>query len=160
VCSPLALLIGHSFGATRSVAPVIASGKVFYTTRVSAQQGGVLYALDIKTGQKIWSFPNDAGLQSGHYFSATPTVDGNRIYVPSSNGSVYIIDATTGKEAAPSLSLGRKIESSPIIEDGILYFGSNDGKFYALNPLTGWTRGCDDKCRLTMTRATRSRLLH
>lgn len=139
---PLAVLWRFTGGAQTNNhnAPVISGGIAYFTTRASQVQGGVLFALDTKTGQKKWSFPNDSGLQGGHSFSATPTIDGNRIYAPTSDGMVYVLDATTGREASPALQLGRKIESSPIVEDGIIYFGSNGGKFFALDPKTGERR--------------------
>ncbi len=124
--------------------PVIVGNNVYYTTRVSAQQGGVLYALDARTGARKWAFPNDPnGVPGGSYFTTTATYDKGRLYIGSSGGALYILDAETGKEVGGPFQLGRRIESAPVVDNGTLYFGCNNGMFYALDAETGerrWTR--------------------
>lgn len=143
---PLAVLWRFTGGyqSNNLTSPVIVGDTVYYTTRVNAQQGGVLYALNAKTGQRKWSFPTEAnGLPSGAYFTTTATHANGKLYIGSSSGTLYILDAKTGREVVGPFQLGRRIESAPIVENETLYFGSNDGTFYALDTVTGerrWTK--------------------
>jgi outer membrane protein assembly factor BamB len=143
---PLAVLWRFTGGAQNNnlTSPVVVGNTVYYTTRASAQQGGILYALDTRTGAKKLSFPNDPnGLPGGSYFTTSATYDKGRLYIGSSSGTLYVLDATTLKEVGGPFQLGRRIESAPIVENGTLYFGCNDGTFYALDAQTGekrWTK--------------------
>jgi outer membrane protein assembly factor BamB len=143
---PLAVLWRFTGGyqSNNLTSPVVVGDTVYYTTRASAQQGGVLYALDIKTGQRKWAFPSEVnGIPGGAYFTTTATYSKGKLYLGSSSGALYILDAKTGKEVGGPYQLGRRIESAPIVENDTLYFGCNDGTFYALDTQTGerrWTR--------------------
>lgn len=145
IAPPLSVLWRFTGGAQGNnlTSPIIIGNTAYYTTRASAQQGGVLYALDTRTGSKKWSYPNDTGLTNGNYFSTSITHDQGRLYVGSSNGSLFIIDAKTGKDAGGPFQLGKRLESAPFVADNTVYFGSNDGTFYALDTQTGekrWSR--------------------
>ena len=140
---PLSVLWRFTGGVQNNniTSPVIIGNTVYFSTRASNQQGGVLYALDAKTGERKWSYPQDTnGLAGGKYFTTTVTHDSGKLYVGSSGGTLYVLDAKTGVEVGGPFQLGRRIESAPIIENGTLYFGCNDGMFYALDAQTGEKR--------------------
>lgn len=143
---PLAVLWRFTGGVQSNnlTSPVIVGNTVYYSTRASKDQGGILYALDTKTGQRKWSYPPDVnGLTGGRYFTTTVTHDNGKLYVGSSGGTLYVLNAKTGVEVGGPFQLGRRIESAPVVENGTLYFGCNDGMFYALDAQTGekrWSR--------------------
>lgn len=141
VAPPLSLLWRFTGGYqnANTNAAVVSGTTAYFVTKGNGTQGGFLYALDIATGAKLWSFPaNETGLPQAHVFSTTPTVSGGKVYVGSSDGSMYVIDASTGVEVI-AFKTGRPVTSSAVLEDAIVYFGSNSGTFYALNSETGET---------------------
>ena len=143
---PLAVQWRFTGGAQGNnlTSPVIVGNTVYYSTRASAQQGGIVYALDARTGARKWAFPTDInGIPGGSYFTTTATYDKGRLYIGSSGGALYVLDAATGKEVGGPFQLGRRIESAPVVENNTIYFGCNDGTFYALDAQTGekrWTK--------------------
>lgn len=136
---PLALLWRYTggFQNANTASATVADGVAYFVTKTTANQGGLIFAVDAQTGEKKWSFPkSDTGLVGGHIFTTTPTLEKGRVYVGASDGGMYVLDAKTGEEII-RFNTGRAINSSPVVEDGILYFGSNSGTLYALNPETG-----------------------
>jgi outer membrane protein assembly factor BamB len=102
--------------------PCVANGKVF----VGAGDDG-LYALDAKTGAKLWNYPK-------FHVDAAPTVIGNRVYCGSGVGDVYketaifALDADTGKEVW-RVPTELPVWGSPAAEGGFVYFGLGNGNF-------------------------------
>lgn len=148
---PLSVLWRFTGGAQGNnlTSPIVVGNTVYFTTRVSSQQGGVLYALDLQTGARKWAFPKEErngfspGLPGGNYFSTSITFNQGKLYVGTSNGTLFILDAKTGTESGGPFSLGQRLESSPLIENDTVYLGSNNGTFYALDTQTGekrWSR--------------------
>jgi outer membrane protein assembly factor BamB len=143
VVPPLSLLWRYSAGqqSQNLCAPTIVGDTVYYSTRANsdANSGGVLFALDVRTGQKRWQYPRESagnGLRDRHLFLTAPLVHEGRVYVGASDGSLYVLDAESG-EYVLQFKTGRAINSAPTIADGVLLFGSNDGTLYALDPKTG-----------------------
>jgi outer membrane protein assembly factor BamB len=117
-----------------------------------AQQKGLFFALDSKTGKVDWRKSN------GRCAASSPTVGKGVVYQAymhpveclqdqaGANGFVVAWDADTGRErwrfnTAP-------VESSPLLKNGRLYFGSWDHNVYAVNAATGkkiWSFGADDQ---------------
>ena len=129
---PLSVLWRFTGGVQSNnlTSPVIVGNTVYYSTRASKEQGGILYAHDAKTGERKWSYPKDVnGLTGGNYFTTTVTHDNGKLYVGSSTGALFVLDAATGLEVGGPFQLGRRIESAPVVEYGTLYFGSNNGMF-------------------------------
>lgn len=52
-------------------------------------------------------------------------------YVGSSDGNLYAMDATTGKDHW-SFPTGGRVYSSPTVAAGVAYVGSADGNLYAV----------------------------
>jgi len=103
-----------------------------------------IYALDIETGKKVWSFATEGSVHS------SPAIWKNNLMVGSWDSKVYCLDTDTGKEKW-SYTTGRDttnyiwlgVQASPSVENGVAYIGSRDALFYAFNIETGdtlWTQ--------------------
>ncbi|MES2462018.1 MAG: PQQ-binding-like beta-propeller repeat protein [Armatimonadota bacterium] len=144
---PLSLLWrftgGPQSGNTSSA--TIVGDTAYFTTRALPDTtgvpatGGVLYAVDVKTGAQRWRSPQ---LLNNNVYSTTPLVDNGRVYIGGSDGIMYVLDVKDGHEII-RFNAGRSIASSPVIVEKVLYFGANDGSVRALDPMTGtpvWKR--------------------
>lgn len=137
-------LNGHD---TLEFPPSVGYGNVY-----EAQQKGIFFAVDGKTGKRrfIKRFKRCA--------ASSPTLAGGVIYqsymdfVPcpqgaaSPTGFVTAMDARTGREKWRFKT--KPIESSPLLENGILYVGTWDHNVYAIRASTGrkvWSFGTDDR---------------
>jgi outer membrane protein assembly factor BamB len=85
------------------------------------------YALDRKTGKKVWTFA------TGGKVDGSPVIVGKRVYVPSLDGSLYVLDLASGTQVQ-KLELGRGIAASPAVAEGRLVIGTVDtpGVLYCL----------------------------
>ena len=66
---------------------------------------------------------------------SSPIVENGVVYVGSSDGNIYALDAKTGKLIWRYATSGR-IWSSPTYWKGAVYVGSSDNRLYALNAPT------------------------
>ena len=78
----------------------------------------------------LWSFETGAEIVS------TPAVGRGRVYVSSTDGKVYALDAVDGSLVWDFIARNA-LEASPALQDTVLYVGALDGSFYALNAATG-----------------------
>jgi outer membrane protein assembly factor BamB len=67
---------------------------------------------------------------------SSPAVVGDFVYIGSSDGSVYALNASTGSTVW-TFATGGEVRSSPAVVGGTVYFGSMDDKVYALSASTG-----------------------
>jgi outer membrane protein assembly factor BamB len=76
--------------------PSVAGGTLFVIDHVGADD--IVLALDVKTGVEIWrhAYPDTAKANYG-FSRATPTVDGNRVYIQGRQGYLACLDVATGK---------------------------------------------------------------
>jgi outer membrane protein assembly factor BamB len=127
--------------------PTVGYGHVYL-----AQQKGLFFALDAKTGKVDWR------KSLGRCAASSPTIGNGVVYQSymhpvqclqdqaGANGFVVAWDARTGRErwrfhTAP-------IESSPLLKNGRLYVGSWDHKVHAIDADTGrqiWSFQADDQ---------------
>ena len=130
---PLSLLWRFTASPLRnnSSAPAIVGDTVYFATGATQNGGGVLYALDAKTGAQKWRYPSQGGV-AGAVFQTAPLVEGGLVYIGASDGNMYIVDATSG-ELSRTFKTGGSILSSPAISSGVLLFGSNDDILHALD---------------------------
>ena len=63
-------------------------------------------------------------------------VDQGKVFVASSNGNLYALNATTLAQVW-KFSTGNKIWSTPAVDNGMVFVGSFDKKVYALDAATG-----------------------
>lgn len=141
---PLALLWQFTGPAQRNNpnAPAIVGDTVYFAAGGTLSGGGVVYALDARTGGQRWRYPRDGGA-AGVTFQTAPLVEGGAVYIGASDGNLYMLDAKTG-EMTRTFKTGGAISSSPAFAGGTLYFGSNDDTLYAMNPATGQSAWRDE----------------
>jgi outer membrane protein assembly factor BamB len=105
--------------------PAVSGNKVFIMA-----SNGTLLALNVKTGEKIWSFDVKQGLGGilSSFYASSPAVVGNTVYIGSQDGHIYAINANNGelridypiKFAGIRFSLLLYFYSSPIVTDGLV----------------------------------------
>ena len=83
--------------------------------------------------QLLWTF------QAGDMIESTAAVVDGTVYVGALNGTLYAIDAQTGKETW-TYQVEGQIKASPSIHKGVVYFGDGDGIFHAVDINTQETR--------------------
>jgi outer membrane protein assembly factor BamB len=114
-----------------------------------AGDGGI-YALRVRTGEKVWSYMISVG-----GLSSSPVVEGNRVYIchgaenlnTEVQGKVVCLDVSQIKDGKPILvweKPGIKVRySSPAIHDGRLYVCDETARLHCLDAATGkplWRR--------------------
>jgi outer membrane protein assembly factor BamB len=112
-------------------APCVVNGVVYF-----GSDSGILYALNAKTGAKIWSYQTEAraGYWSG--VDSSPSVVNDIVYFGARNGIVYALNAGSG-EKIWEYATGNAVWSSPCVANGVVYIGSTDDNVYALNAASG-----------------------
>lgn len=136
--------------------PAVSGGRVFVTDsrRVKANQAVErALALDEKSGRILWAHEwetNYSGLQLVYAIGprATPTVDGDRVYVLGAMGNLLALDVKTGgvlwqkdyvkdfNTSVPTWGMA----GAPLVDADLLIClvgGEPDGKVIALDKLTG-----------------------
>ncbi|WP_372366804.1 PQQ-binding-like beta-propeller repeat protein [Candidatus Uabimicrobium sp. HlEnr_7] len=132
----------------------VANGRVFTLYGDSDYENAV--ALDAKTGKVLWK--KRLGYLFKNYFGdgprSTPTVDGNKVYVISSNGDLQCLSTKNGRKywgmnvlkkfIAKNIDWG--MSGSPFIVNDLLLYnpGGKKGSIIALDKNTGklkWTSG-------------------
>ena len=73
----------------------------------------------------MWAFPTKGRVDS------SPVVVGERVFVGSSDGNLYVLDLARGKELT-RFELGRGVVASPAVAAGRLVIGTTDGTLYCL----------------------------
>jgi outer membrane protein assembly factor BamB len=113
--------------------PAVVDGRVFF-----GSGDGNVYALDAKTGAKLWAY------QTGNVVHASPAVAKGTVYVGSFDTYFYALDASTGglkwkfkTGDDPKIHNQEGIVSSAAVADGRVFFGCRDSNLYALDAATG-----------------------
>ena len=125
---PVTRSVSGNGGATTDV---LGSGANAYVVTI----GDELLCLDVKTGRLNWSFQSRfAGDQ--FMWSRRPAVSGDLVFFGGITGTLYAIDAKSGKEIWKR-DFGSRISThlTPSGED--LYLGTADGHLYRVNQKTG-----------------------
>lgn len=125
-----------SFSEARSswVAGVlIMNGKVF-----APNSDGFLYILDLEDGFSTKSALDK--IELGGALWATPSTDGERVYLSSLDHHLHAIDAMTYESAWPVIDLGSAAPGTPLVgPNGNLYIGSFASEVIKADPATGKT---------------------
>ncbi|WP_286589100.1 PQQ-binding-like beta-propeller repeat protein [Sphingobacterium sp. N143] len=109
----------------------IGAGLTVYKERViSSNTAGDIFALDLKSGKKLWAF------RTGGKVYSTPAVWKGIVVAGSSDHCIYGVDAQSGK-LRWKVQTDKAVLGSPLIRDGIAFIGGSDGKFRALDVKTG-----------------------
>ena len=90
-----------------------------------------LYALDIATGEKKWSFATQGAI------AATPVAYNGTVYIGSFDRNLYAIDAATGQEKWRFSGARNWFWAKPLIKDNVIYAANLDGKVYILDAQSG-----------------------
>lgn len=105
-----------------------------------------LHAIDLQTGEKIWTFPGDLG------FVATPAFDGSHFFIGDVAGKFYCLDAKGQKRW--EFTSDAQIDSSANFYQDNVIFGSQDSHLYCLKKETGelvWKTATGDQIRCSPT---------
>lgn len=132
-------------------APAFAGGTIFVPVGGltlagdPSQMWGTLWAIDAKTGQKLWRGWHWDGTSQApaiaDWTTVSPAYAGGIVYVASNDHRLYAFRASDGFELAPvndgwttagAFKFPRGMQSSPAVVDGKLYIGCRDGRLYAL----------------------------
>ncbi len=127
--------------------PIVAEGRAFV-----GSNDGLFYAIDLNTGEKIWSFNTiegplhpDAGKNEKKFTDPIEAgacyVDG-RLYFGGHDGNVYCLDAKTGKmiwafATQDKITAAANHVKSPDGKSTWILIGSNDSRMYCLDAATG-----------------------
>lgn len=90
---------------------------------------GHLYALDVRTGDQMWS--NETVL--GNFNGAVTLMNGT-LYSSSKNGKLYALDSSNGQiKWSYQTEVSAVMSSVPVVQDGIVCFGAPDDHIYVLD---------------------------
>ena len=103
---------------------------VIYGAAYFGSDDGLIYAVDIKTGEEIWRF------QTGGEVESSPAVAGGLVLVGSLSNTFFALDQKTG-EPRWTFNTGSMVKSSSVVIDGAVLFGSWDNNFYAVELTSG-----------------------
>ena len=107
--------------------PVVANGRVY----IGGRDGG-LHVVDAQTGEAVWKFDTN-----GSWVLGSAAVDGDRVYLGTSDTNMLrALDATTG-ESLFGTSLATYIYSSPAIAGETIYIGTCGGVLFAVDATSG-----------------------
>ena len=89
----------------------------------------------------LWSF------QTGDDIKSSPVLGYGFLYIGSTDGKIYALDAATG-DSVWAFDTDDDVEAPPMLLDSTVYVGSLSGEFYALDAKTGqkkWSFLTDDE---------------
>jgi outer membrane protein assembly factor BamB len=99
--------------------------------------GGIdkeLYALDLATGDQLWSEP----FKGGNWFWGEPLVDGDTIFVADLDGNVHAVGLSDGQpQWASPFKTEAAVRSAPVLAAEVLVVVDRHGNTYGLNPADG-----------------------
>jgi len=102
---------------------------------------GVLLALDARDGKVRWSSvigqrTSLRQVDNWDVYQSSPVVVDGVVYVGSTDGRIYAVSATDGKEKW-HFQTNNVVRATPAVVDGRVFCGSFDGEVYALDAATG-----------------------
>ena len=102
------------------------------------------YALDAKTGAKLWDVPVDEGILPPRNEAAIPLYSSGVVYLGSAIAPhMHALDTVTGRAIWECKTHG-PVKGGSVLVDGVLYFGDLHGYLWAVNAKTGAVVG-DEK---------------
>ncbi len=108
----------------------IANLVIYAIARTPSAAGGLIVALDRKTGEEVWRRPTN------HYMWSSPVA----VYTPSGKsyivacdtvGNMFLLEGKTGK-IVDYINLGTNIEASPAAFDNMIVVGTRGQKIYGI----------------------------
>lgn len=116
-------------GSTMAGGPMVESGDRLVLPVMS----GIVYAIDLKTGEKVWQYEDETFSQE---YRTDAAVDGEITVVASARKNVDALSLKTG-ERLWRYTLRRRSDASPIIVGDDVWIASSDGRLIRLNKKTG-----------------------
>lgn len=97
---------------------------------------------DPKSGEMLWKQKIQGNLKTaGGFLASPPVAAGNRIILAALDGTVYQLDAESGK-LIRAHHLNAPIRFQPTVVGGRIYVGTQDGRMICIDTrlpqLTGW----------------------
>jgi outer membrane protein assembly factor BamB len=89
-------------------------------------QDATLSCLQLADGTAVWTH------EIGDQIRCSPTVAGGAVFVAGCDGSLHVIDATTGKETA-AVPIDGPTGTTPAAHEGRMFFGTEGGIFYGID---------------------------
>lgn len=98
---------GYFFDVLPGSTPALDRERLYF-----GNDGGIFFALDQSTGERVWSF--ELARSTRNAIRSSPAVHKDRVYFGSSEGNVYCLDTATGGERWRFVEADR-VESSPCL---------------------------------------------
>ena len=118
--------------------PNVQDGRIYHLSG-----DGRLYAIEAKSGSKLWVYSKRSSSNLSIRASSRPLIFNNRVYVGFADGSISCLNAQTGGLIwEKNLGRGEKfndVDSSPVIHKGKLFVSSFERGLFALDPNSGAT---------------------
>ena len=115
----------------------VSSPVVKNSTIVVGSPDGKILAFDAQTGQRLWSYQTKTAIGSfsayqrgGAQVMASPSISGDKVYIGSNDGNVYVLDLKTG-EKLWSYGLGVQVMYVSAVSGNNIYVTTYDGNVYA-----------------------------
>jgi len=91
---------------------------------------GIFYALNSTTGETEWQVatPGESTVDEWDYHTNSPLIHDDKIYLPSTSGTLFVLNITDGCEIA-SYTFNGKLRGVPTIVDNNLYISSSQGTY-------------------------------
>lgn len=101
---------------------------LFHDDTVYMSNAGIMYALDAKSGKKLWE---------REFAGARPATSAGQFLISTSaDGGVYAFDAATGAEGW-TIDTGEDTNAAPVVVANVVYVASQEGSIRALDAATG-----------------------
>ena len=101
---------------------------------------GCMYALDLRSGKTLWTFP------TGMRIVGSPAVSDGVVVFGSANYNIYGLDAKTGNELW-HITTAQAVMGAATIHDGVAYIGGGDGRMFAIDIQTGAVKWSFDELK-------------
>ena len=112
----------YDTGGWAQFSPAVSGGFVFLGAH--GEVGFMVRALDASSGEQVWV----AEMPSPPSAEFTPTVIGDKVYLPGDWGMFHALEASTG-ESAWSFDTGIPSDSPPLVRDGVVYLTAVNNAF-------------------------------
>ena len=114
-----------------------ATGPITVTeSAVFVPANSVFYSLERTNGKVRWEVNRD-GPTAGN-FATRPLAEGETVFVPAGDTTVYAFDRETGTSKWTGAT-GGPIRVAPIVTESVVWAGSRDGRIYGFDRSTGET---------------------
>jgi outer membrane protein assembly factor BamB len=144
VAAQLAVLLALAACARLGVPEGSSQGVVVDDTLYIGTMDGDLRALDIGTGETVWSFELRGEEPANRAIYGSPAVAGDALYIGGYDGILYALPLDGGDGGDQVREIwdvivggGEPIVGSPVIADGLVLVGSSDGSLYAFDTSDG-----------------------